>query len=346
MGYRGAPIAQLSMGESDDCRGYLVGEANRGLSYMFHMMNEARINVGLGACAISSAAYNAALEYTRERQQGRKITEKDASKPQIPIIEHTDIKRMLLKQRAIVEGALSLVIYTGKLVDLVSVTEGKEREQYEMLLDILTPIVKTYPSEMGIISTSQAIQCMGGYGYTDDFTTEQYMRDVRIHPIHEGTTGIQGMDLLGRKITMKGGAAVKSYISEIQKTVNEAREYPELSGYAESLTGAVELWQKVIGELIQFALKGESDRFLADASIFLEFSGIICIAWQWLIQGIEIRKQLQNKNSGYSPEFLEGKMCTLKYFYLYELPGIYALEKILRNSGGFTAAVNPEYFED
>ncbi|HPS59497.1 MAG TPA: acyl-CoA dehydrogenase [Spirochaetota bacterium] len=346
MGYRGAPIAQLSMGESDDCHGYLVGEENKGLSYMFHMMNEARINVGLGAAAISSAAYNAALEYTRERQQGRKITEKDSAKPQIAIIEHTDIKRMLLKQRAIVEGSLSLIIYTGKLVDLMSVTEGAEREHYELLLDILTPVVKTYPSEMGIISTSQAIQCMGGYGYTDDFTAEQYMRDVRIHPIHEGTTGIQGMDLLGRKVTMKGGAAVKAYISEMQKTVQEAGEFPELTGYAESLTGAVQLWQGVIGELVQFAMKGEIDRFLADSTIFLELTGIICIAWQWLIQGIEIRKQLQNKTSRYSSEFMEGKMITLKYFYLYELPGVFALERILRNSGGFTAAVDPIYFED
>ena len=217
MGYRGAPIAQLSMGESDDCHGYLLGEQNLGLTYMFHMMNEARINVGLGATAISSAAYYAALEYTKERLQGRKIDEKNPSNPQVPIIEHADIKRMLLQQRAIFEGSLSLMVYAGKLVDLTNVSDGQEKEEYELLLDFLTPIVKTYPSEMGIVSTSLAIQCLGGYGYSSEFPVEQYMRDARIHPIHEGTTGIQGMDLLGRKVTMKKGAGVKIFIAEVKK---------------------------------------------------------------------------------------------------------------------------------
>lgn len=346
MGYRGAPIAQLSMGESDDCRGYLVGEENKGLSYMFQMMNEARINVGLGAAAISSAAYNAALEYTRERPQGRRVTEKDAVSPQVSIIEHADVKRMLLKQRAIVEGSLSLVIYAAKLSDMAGVAEAEEREHCELLLEMLTPIVKTYPSEMGIISTSQAIQCMGGYGYTDDFTAEQYMRDARIHPIHEGTTGIQGMDLLGRKITMKGGAAVKAYISEIIRTVKEAREYSGLNEYADSLSAASKLWQGITGELVQYAIKGEIDRFLADATVFLEMSGIICIAWQWLLQGIEAQKQLDSGSSRYSDEFLKGKLYALRYYFLYELPAIYGLEKVVRGSGGFTASMEAVYFED
>lgn len=346
MGYRGAPIAQLSMGENDDCRGYLVGEENRGLSYMFQMMNEARINVGLGASAISCAAYTASLEYTRERPQGRRITEKDPASPQLSIIEHADIKRMLLKQRSIYEGSFSLVIYAAKLADLAGVTEGEERQNYELLLEILTPIVKSYPSETGIISTSQAIQCMGGYGYTDDFTAEQYMRDVRIHPIHEGTTGIQGMDLLGRKITMKGGAAVKAYFSEIYRTIKDAQQYSELSPYAESLKEAAKLWEGIISELVKFALQGKIDRFLADATVFLEMSGIICIAWQWLLQGIEAQKQLNSGSSRYSTEFLKGKIYTLQYFYLYELPAVYGLEKILKNSGGFTASMDSVFFED
>jgi len=313
---------------------------------MFQMMNEARINVGLGAAAISSAAYNAALEYTRERPQGRRVTEKDAVSPQVSIIEHADVKRMLLKQRAIVEGSLSLVIYAAKLSDMAGVAEAEEREHCELLLEMLTPIVKTYPSEMGIISTSQAIQCMGGYGYTDDFTAEQYMRDARIHPIHEGTTGIQGMDLLGRKITMKGGAAVKAYISEIIRTVKAAREYSGLNEYADSLSAASELWQGITGELVQYAIKGQIDRFLADATVFLEMSGIICIAWQWLLQGIEAQKQLDSGSSRYSAEFLKGKLYALRYYFLYELPAIYGLEKVIRDSGGFTASMEAVYFED
>jgi len=346
MGYRGAPITQLSMGESDDCRGYLVGEANRGLSYMFQMMNEARINVGVGAAGISSAAYYAALEYTGERLQGRGVTEKDPSSPQVPIIEHADIKRMLLKQRAIVEGALSLVMYTGKLVDLIEVTEGEERAEYELFLDMLTPIAKSFPSEMGIASTSQAIQCLGGYGYSDEFPVEQYLRDVRIHPIHEGTTGIQGMDLLGRKLTMKGGAAVKTYLREVSRTISGAAQFPELAPCSEALSGALQVWQSVLNELMQFAMKGEIERFLSDATLFLEFSGIICIAWQWLIQGIAVQEELQAGTGRYTENFLRGKMYTLQYYYHYELPLIYALEKTLRDPGNITNTMDPGYFED
>jgi alkylation response protein AidB-like acyl-CoA dehydrogenase len=345
MGYRGSPIAQLSMGESDDCRGYLVGEANRGLSFMFHMMNEARIHVGLGAAAIASAAYYASLEYARERLQGRVITEKDPVKPQIPIIEHADVRRMLLKQRAIVEGSLSLVVYAGKLVDLISVSQGDEKSRLELLLEILTPVVKTYPSEMGIVSTSQAIQCLGGYGYSDEFPVEQYMRDSRIHPIHEGTTGIQGMDLLGRKVTMKNGAAVKALIGEISATVAGAKKREGLAAYADELERVLVMWQGVTGAAVQFALKGEIDKFLADSALFLELTGIMVIAWQWLLQGIAARDAAQ-VSSPYGADFLQGKMLTMEYFFKYELPAAYGLEKILNNSGAMTVAVKPAHFED
>lgn len=346
MGYRGAPIAQLSMGESDDCRGYLVGKENLGLTYMFLMMNEARINVGLGAAAIASAAYYSALEYTKERTQGRNSQEKDPAKPQIPIIEHADIKRMLLQQRAIVEGSLSLMVYAGKLVDLSHASTGEEKERYETLLEILTPIVKTYPSEMGIVSTSLAIQCLGGYGYSSEFPVEQYMRDSRIHPIHEGTTGIQGMDLLGRKVTMKKGAAVKIYLEEINKTVKEAAVYDDLKPYASQLEEAVSLWKIVTNGLLGIAAKGEIDLFLADATLYLEFSGIICLAWQWLVQGTAVLKMIQNSPSGNDLNFAEGKLFTLRYFFEYELPKIQGLSARLKNTDGLTLKMKPEFFED
>ncbi len=344
MGYRGAPIAQLSMGESDDCHGYLLGEQNLGLTYMFRMMNEARINVGLGAAAISSAAYYAALEYANERLQGRKIDEKNPLNPQIPIIEHADIKRMLLQQRAIIEGSLSLMVYAGKLVDLTGITDGDEKERYELLLDLLTPIVKTYPSEMGIVSTSQAIQCLGGYGYSSEFPVEQYMRDARIHPIHEGTTGIQGMDLLGRKVTMKKGAAVKIYLEEIHKAITEASDFAALKPYASALSDAVSLWKETTNSLLGIAAKGEIDLFMADATLYLELSGIICIAWQWLIQGIAVQKM--TNASGSDRNFYEGKLYTLKYFYEYELPKIHGLSMRLKNADGITLKILPEHFED
>ncbi|MGZ3579682.1 MAG: acyl-CoA dehydrogenase family protein, partial [Syntrophales bacterium] len=228
MGYRGAPITQLSFGENGDCRGYLVGQPNRGLSHMFQLMNEARIAVGIAAAGIASAAYHAALEYARERPQGRPPTAKDPLSPQVPIIEHPDVKRMLLFQRAVVEGSLSLLMQCGKYVDLEKVLEGKEKEKYNLLLEILTPVAKSYPAEMGLLSISLGVQCLGGSGYCDDYPLEQYYRDARIHPIHEGTTGIHGLDLLGRKVMMKNGKAYKLYLEEVEGAIRGAEKSEEL----------------------------------------------------------------------------------------------------------------------
>ncbi len=227
LGYRGAPITQLAFGDNDDCRGWLVGEPHKGLRYMFQMMNEARVDVGMGAAAIASAAYYASLEYARQRPQGRPVAGKDPLAPQVPIIEHADVKRMLLFQRAVVEGSLALIFQCAQYVDLARVTEGEEKERYELLLDLLTPVAKSYPSEMGILSVSQGLQCLGGYGYCDEFPLEQYYRDVRIHPIHEGTTGIQGMDLLGRKVVMKNGKALFLYLAELEKAIAAGRAIPD-----------------------------------------------------------------------------------------------------------------------
>ncbi len=346
MGYRGAPIAQLSMGEENDCRGYLVGEEGKGLSYMFQMMNEARIGVGMGATAIATAAYYAALDYTRVRPQGRRITEKDAAGPQIPIIEHADVRRMLLRQRAIAEGALSLMIYAGKLVDLHLSGEGEARERSALLLDFLTPIVKSYPSEMGIVATSQAIQCLGGYGYSDEFPVEQYMRDARIHPIHEGTTGIQGMDLLGRKVTMKNGKAFGLYLEEVARTVAEAKALPALAGCAARLEEAVELQKKVTATLVGYALKGEVDRFLSDATPYLEMAGTVCIAWQWLMQGVVAQRALEAGAPGDGRTFLEGKLFTMRYFFEYELPVVDGLARRLSSADAVTIEIGTEHFDD
>ena len=203
MGYKGAPIAHLILGEQDDCRGYLLGEANKGLNCMFQMMNEARIAVGTNATSIASAAYYAALEYCHDRKQGRKMG--TPSQEQVSILQHADVKRMLLFQRAIVEGSLGLIFECTRYADLARVTEGEEREQHEALLGLLTPIAKTYPAEMGCLSTSAAIQCLGGYGFTEEYLPELFYREARIHPIHEGTSAIHGMDLLGRKIVKDQG---------------------------------------------------------------------------------------------------------------------------------------------
>jgi alkylation response protein AidB-like acyl-CoA dehydrogenase len=346
LGYRGAPIAGLSMGEKDDCRGYLVGEPHRGLRYMFQMMNEGRLGVGFGATAIASAAYHAALEYARERLQGRRLSHKDPTLPQVPIIEHADVKRMLLFQRAVVEGSLSLLTQCFKYADLIKVLTGDEKEECDLLLDILTPVAKSYPSEMGILSVSQSLQCLGGYGYCDDFPLEQYYRDARIHPIHEGTTGIHGLDLLGRKVIMHDGRAYALYLAQVRETIQVAQEIAELEPYARQLGEALESLQHVTNHLLGLAGSQGPERFLADATVYLEFFGIITIAWQWLLQGMVAQKALQNGDSEADAGFYRGKLYTLRYFFGYELPKTLGLAVILLNSDGLTVEADEKLFVD
>ncbi|MBW1941558.1 MAG: acyl-CoA dehydrogenase [Deltaproteobacteria bacterium] len=346
LGYRGCPIVQLSMGDKNDCRGYLVGEPHNGLKYMFQMMNEERIAVGMGATAIASAAYYASLDYCKKRRQGRKVSEKDPARPQIPIIEHADVKRMLLFQRAVIEGSLSLLMQCSKYVDLQKVSSGVEKEQYNLLLEILTPVAKTYPSEMGILSISQGLQCFGGSGYCDDYPLEQYYRDARIHPIHEGTTGIQGIDLLGRKVLMKNGKALKLYVEEVQQTIASANDIPELKPYAEALEKALERLQNVTKHLLEVASRESAEMFLADATLYLEFFAVISIAWQWLLQGIYVQKGLKNNPTDSEADFLQGKFYTLRFFFAYELPKIKGLEERLRNTDGLTVEMEPDHFSD
>ena len=346
MGYRGSPITQLSFGENGDCYGYLVGETSKGLSYMFQMMNEARLSVGFAATAIASAAYYTALEYTRERPQGRSVTSKDPTQPQIPIIEHADVKRMLLFQRAIIEGSLSLLMQCTKYSDLETVLEGEEKEKYKLLLDLLTPVAKSYPAEMANLSASQAIQCLGGYGYCDEFPLEQYYRDMRIHPIHEGTTGIQGITLLGRGITMKNGKAFKLFLEEIQEAVNTAQADTELAAYAVEFSQAVEKLKEVTNRLIGFAVKGDIELFLADATVYLELFGIVAIAWQWLLQAIAVNKAIRSNPEKTDMNFYRGKMYAFRYFFGYELPKVEGLYRLLMNADGLTVEMRGELFSD
>jgi len=346
LGYRGCPIAQLSMGDSDNCRGYLVGEPHQGLFLMFQMMNEARIGVGAGAAAIASAAYYAALEYTKTRLQGRKLSTKDPTLPQIPLIEHPDVKRMLLFQRSVIEGALSLLMQSAKYADLAIVLTGEEKEKNELLLDLLTPVAKSYPSEMGILSISQGVQCLGGSGYCDDYPLEQYYRDARIHPIHEGTTGIHGLTLLGRNVMMKGGKAYKLYLEEVQKTIRQAEEFKELGSYAQKLKQSLEMLQQVTAYLMDVQKKETPEVFLADATLYLEFFGIISVAWQWLLQATAVVKALRNSPAGAEANFYNGKFFAFRFFFEYELPKIQGLASRLMHSDGLTVEVTPDLFSD
>lgn len=347
LGYRGAPITQLSLGDNDDCRGYLVGEPHKGLSYMFQMMNEARIDVGVGAAAIASAAYYASLEYARQRPQGRRPGAKDPTTPQIPIIEHADVKRMLLFQRAVVEGSLGVLMQCAHWADLARVSgDPQERERSWLLLDLLTPVAKSYPSEMGILSVSAGLQCLGGYGYCDEFPLEQFYRDARIHPIHEGTTGIQGLDLLGRKVLMRDGEAFRLFLEEVTKTIQEARAFSTLEAKARQLEEALDQLNTVTMHLVGVSQKGDPEGFLADSTLYLELFGIVAVAWQWLRQGIAAQRAIASGKSGAERSFYEGKLYTLRHFFGYELPKIQGLARRLTDPDRVTLELRDEHLDD
>ncbi len=344
LGYRGCPICQLNMGENKDCRGYLVGKPNQGLAYMFQMMNEARVGVGLGAVAKSTAAYYASLEYARQRLQGRRLTEKNPNAPMIAIINHPDIKRMLLYQRAIIEGALSLAMQASYYEDLAKM--GIDHERHELLIDFLVPIIKSYPAEMGILSTSAAIQILGGYGFCGDFPVEQYYRDIRIDTLHEGTTCMQGQDILGRKVVMKQGVAFTYFRNEITNTIASAKKMNTLADMADSLEDALKSLVDVTNSLLGLASQGKNDEFLADSVLYLELISIIAIAWQWLKQAITAETAIANHPSDQDDNFYQGKIYTCRYFFDYEIPKIEGLAIRLKASSKVTVEMPITGFED
>ena len=343
MGYKGAPIAHLMVGSNDNTVGYLVGEPHKGLTYMFQMMNEARIGVGMNATAIGTAAFYASLEYAKERPQGRVISDKDHSKPQVQIIRHADVKRMLLFQKAVVEGSLSLLVQCSMLSDLAHVTEGEEKENYNLLLDLLTPIAKSYPSEMCCLTTSAAVQILGGAGYTTDFPVEQFYREARIHPIHEGTTAIHGLDLLGRKVILKNGKSLILLVAEIMKTIEQANQHETLKPHAATLMKYLGKTDSVTKHLLSLAGKN-LEIFLSDATLYLELFGIVTMAWQWLVQGIKAERALQAGAVGDDADFYQGKIHTLRYFYEYELVKVDSLMKRLLSEDNVTVEMQAAWF--
>ncbi|MEM9887732.1 MAG: acyl-CoA dehydrogenase [Bacteroidota bacterium] len=322
MGQRGYATTHLVFGENEDCVGYLVGEEHRGLKYMFQMMNGARIAVGLHATSMATAAYYASLQYAKERPQGRRINnhgEKNVAKEQTLIINHPDVRRMLLLQKAIVEGAMSLVIETSKYADMERVSMGEEKEKWNLLLETLTPITKTYPSEMGQTAISNGLQVLGGYGFCNDFPLQQYYRDIRITSLYEGTTGIQAIDLLGRKMTMRNGKGLLLLANEMQQSIEAAMTFDELKPYARKLIENIQLNQKVLQFLLPFAQKGEHERFLSDATIYMDLMSTIIVAWQWLKMATVAKEKLVVGNGTQSTAFYESKVHTMKFYFKYEL---------------------------
>ena len=318
LGYRGTTNTLLNFGEGRfpvrggaGAIGYLVGKPGEGLRCMFHMMNEARIGVGLGAVMLGYAGYEASLDYARGRPQGRSITGsgKDATQPQVPIVQHADVKRMLLAQKAYVEGGLALELYCARLVDEQHTGDEAARAEAGLLLEVLTPIAKSWPSEWCLEANSLAIQVHGGYGYTRDFPVEQYWRDQRLNMIHEGTHGIQALDLLGRKVTMNGGAGLRLLAGRVSATIERAGQVQGLAEPANQLAAAL---QKLGAATKSAWATGVPEEALANATPYLQAFGHVVLAWLWLDVALASRNHALEA----------GKMAAQRYFYAYELPKV------------------------
>ena len=337
MGQKATPAMHLTFGERGDCHGYLVGEAHKGLAYMFQMMNEARLGVGLCGAYIASAAYYASLRYAQERPQGRRLNNKNPDEPPTLIVNHPDVRRMLLFQKAVVEGSLSLILEACRYFDLTRVTEGQEQEDYELLLDLLTPIAKTYPAEAGVRAVSEGMQVLGGYGYTEDFPLEQYYRDIRITTIYEGTTTIQSLDLLARKVTQKGGRGLQKLLAEITQTLDDARTFDDLQPYANRLSEEITRLQGVTRHLMALLATGDAERACADATLYMEQFSLVTIAWQWLKQAVVAKRALVGgAPDGDEAAFYEAKLHTMKFFFHYELPKTLGLAARLLDTEALT----------
>lgn len=337
LGQKGYVTTQLSMGDDDDCRGWLVGKPHYGLAYMFQMMNASRISVGCNAAGIVSAAYHASLEYARDRIQGRRLNNKDLTVPQTEIINHPDIRRMLFMQKSISEGALSLVLQCTRYEDLHHVTDGEEKENNWLLLELLTPLVKTFPADVGMQAVSNGLQVLGGSGFCDDYPLEQYYRDIRIMSIYEGTTGIQSLDLLGRKMQIKEGKAFKLFLGEVQKTIGEAMAIADLQKHAEQLKSAVEKLVGVAKHLGKIAATGDIELSLADATLYQQMFSLVAVAWQWLKQGIAAHGALKHQSKAEDDlKFYQSKIQTLRYYYVYELPEIDRLAQTMTSGERLT----------
>ncbi|WP_374456139.1 acyl-CoA dehydrogenase [Nocardioides sp.] len=315
--------------------GYLVGEPHRGLTYMFHMMNAARLGVGMSATTTAYTAYLKSLAYAKERPQGRRLTAADPTAPQVPIIEHADVRRMLLAQKSYVEGALALNLYCSRLLDLqASAQDDDERTETGRLLDLLTPIAKSWPSQWGQESNSLAIQVLGGSGYTRDYDVEAHWRDQRLNPIHEGTHGIQALDLLGRKVLGSGGASLLALAARIEQTVAQATA---LGGEPAAHAAALKAMVDRLGEVtMALAGLGDPERTMANATVYLEAAGHVVVAWMWLEQLVAVGEQ--------EGDFYDGKRAAARYFFRWELPKVGPMLDLLASGDTTTLDMHASWF--
>jgi alkylation response protein AidB-like acyl-CoA dehydrogenase len=314
IGWRGIPSVALAFGEENDCHGFLIGAPNQGLKCMFQMMNEARIMIGANATATASVAFQESLAYAVDRKQGR-AAGADASSEPVPLVAHADVRRMLLRQKAIVEGALCLIATTARCADLSEhALQPEERERQRLLLDLLTPIAKSFPAEKGFEANALALQIHGGYGYSSEYRPEAWLRDQKLNSIHEGTTGIQSLDLVGRKIVAGGGAALLVLQEEVLADVARA-EAKGLDGKA--MREALERVVTLTATLGARGAAGDLDGMLGHSTDFLELTSLLIVGWMWT--------RMAAAAAGRTDDFAQGIHAAARYWHITELPRIPAL---------------------
>lgn len=341
MGNRGTTNCLLNFGESGDTIGYLLGGENQGLANMFHMMNEARIGVGMGATVIGLGGYLYSLDYARNRPQGRLPGNRDPQSPMVMISEHADVKRMLMTQKAYVEGAQHLILYAATLLDQQKLANhDDEKQRITLLLELLTPICKSWPAEFCLEANKLAIQVLGGYGYTTEYPVERYYRDNRLNHIHEGTHGIHGIDILGRKMQMADGAALKILAQEMSGTMDDAKQFKPVAAYCQQLSGAM---QQIESTLKAVAQADDPALGLANATLFLDAVGYIVIAWMWLKQAVAASQGLESA-AATDEAFYHGKLAACRFFYRYELPKTRASLELVAELDDTCFELTPEQF--
>ncbi|MEO6323254.1 MAG: acyl-CoA dehydrogenase [Thermoanaerobaculia bacterium] len=331
IGWRGIPSLALSFGERDDCHGHLVGPPHQGLACMFQMMNGARIMIGVGGVATASVAYHEALAYAAQRLQGRPLTAKDPATKPVALLEHADVRRMLLRQKAIVEGGLALMGRTALYADLAEHAEDEAiRTRSRLLLDLLTPVVKSFPAERGFEANVLALQVHGGYGYSSEYRPEAWMRDQKLNSLHEGTTGIQGMDLLGRKVGAAKGASIAALREEIEGAMARASTTGVNESWVAAMAAALSDVESLTAHLLAIGRTGDVDRMLLHSTDYLELFGILVVAWQHLDMAAAAQAKLTVGASGADRAFLRGKLHGADYWLATELPRLHSLSALCR----------------
>jgi butyryl-CoA dehydrogenase len=343
IGWKGIPSLALNYGEEGDCHGWLVGPPGRGLACMFQMMNEARIMVGMNGVATALVAYHESVAYARERPQGRPAGIRDASRPQSPIIEHADVRRMLLRQKAIVEGGLALLLATSYHADVAGHgTNEATRQRAGLLVDLLTPVAKTFPAERGFEVNALAVQVHGGYGYSSEYLPEAWLRDQKLNTLHEGTSGIQGLDLLGRKVVAGGGAALQAFAEEVGVTLARARAAGVEAAWCDALERTLREVGGLVGQLGAHGMSGDVERMLRHSSDFLDLFSVVAVAWRWLDQAAAAKEGLAR--GGGDRDFYEGKLAAAQYWFAVEVPRVPLLIHLCRTGEDSYARMRPEWF--